>query len=159
MSVNESNLELPLALTHSWPLTEQHLRLDLGHLCCTENMLVRPDLHADALARQGIGHWECDLKDDSLTWTAGVFDLFGFRQGAAVARRDVLPLYEERSRAAMERLRAYAIKHQRGFTIDVEIVPPNESRRWIRLVAAPICIGHRVARLRGVKKDVSANYR
>ena len=51
----------------------------------------------------------------------------------------------------MERLRAYAIKHRRGFTLDARIVPVQGKPRWIRLIGAPVCEGRRVVRLEGLK--------
>ena len=51
----------------------------------------------------------------------------------------------------MEKLRAYAIKHRRGFTLDVEIKPAQAACRWMRLVAAPVCVGDEVVRLQGLK--------
>ena len=54
--------------------------------------------------------------------------------------------------AIMERLRAYAIKHRRGFTLDAQIRPAVGGKyRWMRLIAAPVCSGERVARLHGLK--------
>jgi hypothetical protein len=52
----------------------------------------------------------------------------------------------------MERLRAHAIEHKRGFTIDVEIEPATGVRHWVRLITTPISVGDRVVRLRGVKQ-------
>jgi len=158
--LSEADSGLSSALTHSWPLFEERQRFDLGRLYDGDGDAPGPaELHADRLAEHGIGLWECDLRDDALTWTAGVFDLFGLPRGAPVARSEAVALYEEHSRAAMERLRAYAIKHRRGFTIDTQIVPASGPRRWMRLIAAPVCIGPRVVRLRGIKQDVSATYR
>lgn len=51
----------------------------------------------------------------------------------------------------MERLRAYAIKHQRGFTIDVDIRRAVGGHTWMRLIAAPVCVDDRVVRLHGLK--------
>jgi hypothetical protein len=56
-----------------------------------------------------------------------------------VTRDETVALYCEGSRAAMEKLRAYAIKHRRGFTLDVEIKPAQAPQRWMRLIAAPVC--------------------
>ena len=42
--------------------------------------------------------WRCDLADDSLTWTAGVFDLFGIPQGTRIDRREIVGMYAEESR-------------------------------------------------------------
>jgi PAS domain-containing protein len=97
------------------------------------------------------GCWECDLTDNSLIWSGGVYDIFGLPRGAQVNRKEAVALYSEASRAAMERLRAYAIEHKRGFTLDTEIFPAVGKRRWMRLIAAPVCDGGRVVRLHGLK--------
>ena len=145
----------PLQLHHSWPLFEREKRFELGQV-------IRPrawfksqsgddSIHGAELARRGIGLWACDLSDNSLTWSAAVYDIFGLQRGTAVRRDEAVGLYAEDSRAAMERLRAYAIKHQRGFTLDAEIRPAQGPARWMRLIAAPVCEGDRVVRLTGLK--------
>lgn len=146
-------------LTHSWPLFEQHRHLDLGRLLdAPSDALSVSECHPGLLAAHGIGLWDCDLEDDALSWTDGVFDLFGLPRGAVLARNEIVALYAEPSRSAMERLRAYAIKHRRGFTLDAEIRPATGPSKWMRLIAAPVCVGRRVVRLHGIKQDVSALY-
>lgn len=99
-----------------------------------------------------LGQWECDLTDDDrLSWSDEVYDIFGIPRGVAVARHEAVALYTEGSRAAMEKLRAYAIRHRRGFTLDVEIKPARAPRRWMRLIAAPVCADDDVVRLQGLK--------
>jgi hypothetical protein len=51
----------------------------------------------------------------------------------------------------MERLRSYAIRHKRGFTLDAEIRPVIGDNRWMRLIAVPIIEGDRAVRLHGLK--------
>lgn len=143
----------PLPLYHSWPLLEREQRFGQG-------MILDPPSHGggtvraadpEALASRGIGLWQCDLSDDSLTWSPAVYDIFGLPRGAHVSRKDAVALYADDSAAAMERLRAYAIKHRRGFTLDAEIRPATGPARWMRLIAAPICADHRTVGLHGVK--------
>lgn len=146
-------------LTHSWPLFEQRRHFDLG--CVFDDADGAPagrERHGTLLAAQGAGLWECDLRNDALTWTAGVFDLFGLPRDAVLERDQIVALYAESSRAAMERLRAHAIKHRRGFTLDAEIIPATGPRKWMRLIAAPVCVGRQAVRLHGIKQDVSALY-
>lgn len=153
-------LIVPLPLQYSWALPEEGERLDLGQLFGS-TMLCGADfasLDKAMLAAHGIGRWSCDLADNSLTWTDPVFDLFGLPRGASLSRDDVVSLYCEESRAAMNHLRSYAIRHRRGFTIDAEIRTVAGDRRWMRLLAAPICEGDRVVRLQGLKRDISEHY-
>ncbi|ATE63428.1 hypothetical protein [Rhizorhabdus dicambivorans] len=150
----------PSPLTHSWPLFERDQRFDLGHdFRWSGAALVDPSLDERMLAGRGLGVWECDLADSRLTWSFGVFDLFGLPRGAEVSRDEALGLYAEPSRAALERLRGHAIRHRRGFTLDVELRPADGGERWMRIVAAPVCVDYQPIRLHGFKRDVTDEYR
>jgi PAS domain-containing protein len=152
----------PLPLTHSWPLFEHGQHFNLGFVHGGESSIsigsIQLPVDALLLAERGIGTWECDLSDNSLTWSAGVYDLFGLQRDAPVTRAEAVALYCPDSLGAMERLRAYAIKHKRGFTLDAELQPRHGRRRWMRLMAAPICVDGQVVRLHGLKQDVSRDY-
>lgn len=141
----------PLALHHSWGLWEQPRRFDLG---CILNSAITDALEPQAVGELGLHHaglWECDLSDQSLIWSGGVYDIFGLPRGSNVARKDAVRFYSEHSRQAMERLRLHSIKHRRGFTIDVQINPATGEPRWMRLIAAPVCEAERATRLHGLK--------
>ena len=145
-----SSLEA-LALHNSWPIFEQGRHFDLGCvLSCAVTDIIEP-ARVGELGPHHAGLWECDLADNALTWSGGVYDIFGLPRGAQVARDEIVALYCEGSRAAMERLRAHSIKHRRGFTLDVEINPATGERRWMRLIGAPVCEGGKVVRLHGLK--------
>jgi PAS domain-containing protein len=141
----------PLALHHSWPIFEQARHFDLGSVLSSAVTDIVDPGQVGALGLHHAGLWECDLSDNSLIWSGGVFDIFGLPRGSRVTRDEAVALYCENSRAAMERLRAHAIKHQRGFTLDVEINPATGGRRWMRLIGAPVCEGGRAVRLHGLK--------
>jgi len=147
----------PLPLHHSWPLFECGQRFDLGRLFGLDELgggrAIPPSLSVPR-----IGSWSCELADSRLTWTDPVFDLFGLPRDAHISRDEIVALYCEESRAAMERLRAYSIKHRRGFTVDMQIRTVGSGRRWMRLMAAPVCERDRVVRLHGLKQDVSREY-
>jgi PAS domain-containing protein len=141
----------PLPLFHSWALLERPRHFDLGRLDDWAPSAIIRLAEEHSLAHFGVGRWECDLSDSSLTWSDGVYDLFGLPRGARVTRPEAAAMYCEESRAAMERLRAYAISHKRGFTLDAQISPHQGQGRWMRLIAAPVCHGDRVVRLQGLK--------
>lgn len=142
----------PLPINHSWPLAARARQFELGLvLNCAVTDLIEPS-EVGALGIHHAGCWECDLSDNSLSWSGGVYDIFGLPRGVHVTRQEAVQLYSEHSRAAMERLRAYGIKHRRGFTLDVEIRPATGGdSRWMRLIGAPICDGNKVVRLQGLK--------
>jgi PAS domain-containing protein len=145
----------PLPLYHSWPLFERDRRFASGaELNSPFEMPLDPvDLTRsnEALVARGIGLWHCDLRNESLTWSDGVYDLFGLPRGARVRRREAVAIYTDDSGAVMEKLRGYALKHRRGFTLDAQIRPFGQRARWMRLLAAPIYENGRPVRLCGLK--------
>lgn len=141
----------PLPLSHSWPLYEQRRHFDLGSILNSAATDVVEPSEVGGLGSHHVGCWECDLADDSLIWSGGVYDIFGLPRGVRVTRDESVALYSEESRIMMSRMRSYAIKHRRGFTLDAEIFPVVGGSRWMRLIAAPICNGSRAVRLHGLK--------
>ena len=144
-------LKEPFELHHSWPLFEGPRQFELGLVLSSAIIDATAPAETGALGIHHAGCWECDLSDNALTWSGGVHDIFGLPRGARVSRNEALSFYAEHSRAAMERLRAYGIRHKRGFTLDIELRPATGGNRWIRLVSAPICENDRVVRLHGLK--------
>ena len=149
----------PLALYHSWPVVETAERLRASAPALSNiGAQWPPDPsapYADALAEQGVGLWAYDLRSDTLRWSAGVFDLFGLPWEARASRPLAVSLYTSRSRWAMEELRAHAIKHRRGFTLDIEIAKVSGEMRSLRLCAAAIVEKGRTIGLCGVKQDIT----
>lgn len=141
----------PLEVHHSWPLFEGPRQFELGLVLSSAIIDATAPAETGALGIHHAGCWECDLSDNTLTWSGGVNDIFGLPRGARLSRNEALSFYAEHSRAAMERLRAYGIRHKRGFTLDIELLPATGGSRWIRLVTAPVCENDRAVRLRGLK--------
>ena len=140
-----------LPLLHSWPLAEQGRHFDLG---CILNSVITDGIAPSIVGEVGTQHagcWECDLEDNSLIWSGGVYDIFGLPRLARLTRDEAVALYAEESRAKMEALRVHAIRHRRGFTLDAEIRPAVGGSRWMRLICAPVCAGDRPVRLHGLK--------
>ncbi len=145
----------PLPIHHSWPLFERARHFEWGQVHDYDEIGAEPAIAAlrDQAASDlpKLGQWTCDLAADRLIWSREVYQIFGFPDGARVSRKEAVARYCEGSRAAMETLRAYAIEHRRGFTLDVEIQPVIGADRWMRLIAAPVCIDDQVVKLEGLK--------
>lgn len=141
-----------LEIFRSWPIWEQPRHFDLGHvLNCAVIDLIEPS-HIGALGVHHAGLWQCDLANDVLTWSGGVYDIFGLKRVSPVSREQAVAHYSEESRASLERLRSYAIRNKQGFTIDVEIrAAAVGERRSVRVIAAPVCEGDQVVGLHGLK--------
>jgi PAS domain-containing protein len=136
---------------HSWPLWEQQRRFELGHVLNCAVIDVLQPAEMGSLGLHHAGCWECDLTDNALTWSGGVYDIFGLPRGTNISREECVAFYSEESRAKMDRLRSYSIRHMRGFTVDVEIRAAVGEDRWVRLIGAPVSDGSRTVRLHGLK--------
>jgi PAS domain S-box-containing protein len=99
--------------------------------------------------------WQCDLSDDSLSWSDGVYDLFGLERGAPVTREAVVAMYSAESREELRRLREVAIAERGSFTFEAKIRRPDGQLRWMR-VTADVAVEDGVPRyLYGTKIDVT----
>lgn len=101
--------------------------------------------------------WKCDLASEALTWSAGVFDLFGIPRGAPVDRRETVEMYTSESRAILERVRADAIARRTSFLFDAQIRRTDGELRWMRVTADVACRGGRPVTLYGMKHDITAD--
>jgi PAS domain-containing protein len=139
-------------LNRGWPLYEAKRSFELGHLLDCSGPEITDFAVRQALGQCRSGWWECDLRESALTWTAGVYDIFGLPHGSRVARKEAVGRYCETSRAVMERLRSHAIASGQGFVLDARIRPANgEPLRWMRLIGAPVMESRRAVLLQGLK--------
>jgi PAS domain-containing protein len=141
----------PNGLRNTWPLWEQSRHFELGYVLSSAVTDVIDPIEVGGLGLQHAGCWECDLSDESLIWSGGVYDIFGLPRGARITRTEAVSFYCEDSRAKMEHLRSYSTRNNRGFTLDVEIRAAVGQIRWMRLIAAPLCEQDRAVRLHGLK--------
>jgi hypothetical protein len=130
---------------YSWPLNERSHHFELGSL-----LGCASDFDSDCLRGRNAGWWECDLPDNALSWSGGVYELFEIPRGTVVSRDVALGRYAEGSRSILDRLRAGAIRNRSGFTLDAELALPA-GPSWIRIIAAPDIVNGQVVRLHGLK--------
>jgi len=114
-------------------------------------------LYEQAMLGPG-GVWSCDLGTEVLTWTDGVYDLFGLPRGAKLHRSDVLDIYQSQSRSEMEQRRAAAIRSGAGFALDCQLKSGGASR-WMRLRVGVDHEQGRPVRIFGSKQDITAEKR
>jgi diguanylate cyclase (GGDEF)-like protein len=108
----------------------------------------------EALSGPG-GAWSCDLATEHVTWTDGVYDLFGIRRGQTLHRSAALDVYQSQSRSEMERQRAASIRSGKGFVLDCQLRSDGRSR-WMRLRLGVSYDQGRPIRIFGSKQDVTA---
>lgn len=100
--------------------------------------------------------WQCDLRDDELRWSAGVYALFDLDPDTPLRRDDIVAMYLPESRAQLRRLRDAAIADRGSFTFEAQIRRGDGQLRWIRITADVACDGDEARYLYGSKIDVTA---
>ena len=118
---------------------------------------VRVRLYDQALNLARIGAWQCELETERLTWTPGVYDIFGYPTGNPLRRASIVDLYVDESRRNMELARAEVIRSGRAVTLDAEIMTWRGERRWMRLLINRDVGGGR-GRIFGVKQDITSDH-
>ena len=118
---------------------------------------VRVRLYDQALDLARIGAWECELETERLTWTSGVYDIFGYPMGNPLRRASIVDLYVDESRRNMELARAEVIRSGRAVSLDAEIRTWRGERRWMRLLINTDGEGGRPARIFGSKQDITSD--
>ncbi|HZR73519.1 sensor domain-containing diguanylate cyclase [Bradyrhizobium sp.] len=118
---------------------------------------VRVRLYDQALNAARVGAWECELETERLTWTPGVYDIFGYPTGNPLRRANIVDLYIDESRRNMELARAEVIRSGRAVTLDTEIRTWRGERRWMRLSINAMREDGRTARIFGSKQDITSD--
>ena len=131
------------------------MREDLAGLALSDEVRVR--LYDQALNAAGIGVWECELETERLSWTQGVYDLFGYPMGNPLRRANIVDLYVDESRRNMEFARAEVIRSGLPVTLDTEIRTWRGEKRWMRLSINAAGGGGRPLRIFGSKQDITAD--
>jgi diguanylate cyclase (GGDEF)-like protein len=102
-----------------------------------------------------IGAWECDLKNEELTWTDAVYELFELPCGSPLRRVSTVEMYFDDSRRQMQQLRAEALRTAGSFVLDANIRTNGNRSRWMRLSAQAVYQHGRPVRIFGAKQDIT----
>jgi hypothetical protein len=65
------------------------MRDEADHAATVLSDEVRLRLYDQALDLARIGAWECELETEHLTWTSGVYDIFGYPMGNPLRRASI----------------------------------------------------------------------
>jgi PAS domain-containing protein len=119
--------------------------------------LVRAPSDGDAMFLPSLpARWQCELGSEALSWSGGVFDLFGLPRGVRIDRRATLEFYMPESRITLERLRSAALATCGSFTFEAQIRRVDGELRWMRVSADVQKVNGRAAVLYGTKRDITA---
>src|SRR4029079_13751816 len=101
------------------------------HAASTLREGARVRRYDQALNVARIGAWECELETERLSWTQGVYDIFGYAVSNPLRRADIVDLYIDESRRRMELARAEVIRSGSPITLDTEFRTWRGEKRWM----------------------------
>jgi GGDEF domain-containing protein len=133
------------------------MRDEADHAAMALSDEVRVRLYDQALNLARIGAWACELETERLTWTPGVYDIFGYPMDNPLRRANIVDLYSDESRRNMELARAEVIRSGRAVTLDAEIRTWRGEKRWMRLSINTDGVGGRPVRIFGSKQDITSD--
>ena len=108
---------------------------------------------ASATAKMGI--WQFNLAEQSLYWTAGVYDIFELPRQTPITREMIMEYYAPTSLKAMEAARSQAIHDCSDFSLNIEIRTAKGNGRWVRLTGAVEARNGAAHSIFGVKQDIT----
>jgi len=133
------------------------MRDEAGHVSEPQWAEVYARLYDRALGHARIGAWECELETERLTWTSGVYELFGYPMDSVLRRASIVDLYTLESRRHMEIARAEVIRSSRAVSLDAEIRTWGGEKRWMRLSINAARENGRAVRIFGSKQDITSD--
>jgi diguanylate cyclase (GGDEF)-like protein len=102
-----------------------------------------------------MGIWQFNLAEQSLYWTAGVYDIFELPRQTPITREMIMEYYAPTSLKAMEAARSQAIHDCSDFSLDIEIRTAKGNGRWVRLTGAVEARNGAAHSIFGVKQDIT----
>jgi diguanylate cyclase (GGDEF)-like protein len=133
------------------------MRDEADHAAVLPSAGTRLRLYDQALGFARIGVWECELATEHLTWTSGVYDIFGYPMDNPLRRANIVALYTDTSRHNMELARAEVIRSGCAVSLDTEIRTWRGQMRWMRLSINAIGEAGRTIRIFGSKQDITSD--
>ena len=107
-----------------------------------------------------VGSWEWDIATDTTTWSQELYRIFGRDSRLAPPTgQERLQTYTADGAARLAAATAQAIADGTRYEVDLEILRPDGSRRWIVSRGEPQYDAHRqIVRLRGTCTDVTERH-
>jgi PAS domain S-box-containing protein len=110
---------------------------------------------SQALAR--VGGWELDLRDNSLFWTKETFRIHDTsRADYTPAVESAIEFYAPESRPIIRDAVESAIRDQRGFSLELELITAKGRRIWVQATSRIVSEEGRTVKVIGAFQDITA---
>jgi two-component system CheB/CheR fusion protein len=103
----------------------------------------------------GIGGWEYDMVTSHYIWTEETYHIFGAEPSFAPSRESWLNYFEAEAKAHLAQVLDNAIEKGEPFDIELQTIPIQGNRKWVRFTCKPIRLYQKTIRLFGTIQDIS----
>jgi two-component system CheB/CheR fusion protein len=120
----------------------------------TESKRYR-DLLEQTQENTGIGGWEYDVVTHHYTWTEETYHIFGAEPTFVPSRENWLNCFDAEAKMRLTQALESAIEKGEPFDLELQTVPINGLRKWVRFTCKPIRLYQKTVRLFGTIQDIS----
>jgi len=115
----------------------------------------RNDLFRRAQELADVGAWEYDPATEDLSWSEGVYDVFGVPRSFEPTPAAAFEFYHPEDRDAVKTAVDRALADRERFDVEARIETGAGAVRWLRTHGSPLVDDGEVVRLRGAIQDVT----
>ncbi len=103
-----------------------------------------------------VAGWEHDVETDTFRWTDEIYDILEIPHGTPLLRETVLTCVHPDDIEDLRRHIRRAEQHGEPYDLDLRIITPEGTHRWLRAVATPHVRDGRVVTIQGTVQDITA---
>lgn len=120
----------------------------------TESKKYR-DLLEQAQEDAGTGGWEYDMITQHYTWTEETYHIFNANPALILTREAWFKYFESEAQTRLAQVMNNAIEKGEPFDIELQTVPIQGVRKWVRFTCKPIRLYEKTVRLFGTVQDIT----
>lgn len=103
----------------------------------------------------GVGGWEYDVITHHYIWTEEIYHIFGAVPTFAPTRESWLNYFESEAKTHLAKVLDDAIEKGEPFDIELQTIPIQGNRKWVRFTCRPTRLHQKTTRLFGTIQDIS----
>jgi PAS domain S-box-containing protein len=102
-----------------------------------------------------IGSWEVDLQTMQLTWTPGVYQIYGFPMNQVPDLQSINKLYSSKNRKILNQIFAQSIQKNAKYEFELPFSNVQGKLVWSKAIGKPIVENGQVTKLQGFLQDIT----
>ncbi|WP_321431200.1 PAS domain S-box protein [uncultured Methanolobus sp.] len=102
-----------------------------------------------------IGGWEIDVENNTVKWTSEVYKIHEIESDSDISIPKALEYYTPDSKKLFEEAFDDAMKDAKPYDLELEIITPKGTRKWIRISGRPALKDGKVVKITGSFQDIT----